>query len=257
MLIENYFQSLGFNTSEVRVYLSLAELGRAGAAAVGKRAEIPRTTAYSVLDNLLQKGLVSIEQVGSSSYYVANKPSALLHLLERQREELQTKEETTKRLIDLVQPFFKGTEFSVPSIQFFDGKKNVEHMLYEYYPRWQESMTERREFAFWGYQDHSFVEQYFEWLSWHWKRRLPEEQVYLLSNQSNIEDTLSGKVERREIRAVPSEYDFSSSIWVIGDYIVLIMTQHKPHYAFQLKDSVFAANLRGVFKLLWHTLRRS
>jgi hypothetical protein len=47
---------------------------------------------------------------------------------------------------------------------------------------------------------------------------------------------------------------FSSSIWIYGGYIVMGITSQKPHYALQMKEPVFASNLRTVFELLWRSV---
>jgi hypothetical protein len=77
------------------------------------------------------------------------------------------------------------------------------------------------------------------------------EKICLLSNKSPTEKKLKNKIAKREIRHVPKNFEFSSTIWVLGDYVITIMTRQKPHYAFVLKDSVFAANQRLIFQLLW------
>jgi hypothetical protein len=37
---------------------------------------------------------------------------------------------------------------------------------------------------------------------------------------------------------------------------VLLMTLQEPHYSFELRDTVFASNLRVVFQLLWSSAGR-
>lgn len=249
-VLEAKFELLGFTQNEINVYLRLAEMGKATASAVARRAEVPRTTTYSVLDSLIARGVVSIEQDRGASYYVPNQPSALIRAIESERLELDEREQAAKDLVELVQPFFRSEHFSVTAIKFFEGKENVEQMLYEFTPLWQQSIY-AVDSTWWGYQDHTFVEQYLAYLHWTWLRMKKDEKINLFSNEADIEHALKGTVENREIRPVPAKFPFSSSIWVLGEYIVLIMTKQQPHYAFQLKDAVFAANLRLIFQLLW------
>lgn len=244
------FQSLGFSENEMKAYLGLAELGKSTAQLLAKKIGIPRTTAYSVLETLTKKGVVYQEQRKQTTFYAPNNPESLSRMLEEEKADLRKKEDTAAQLIEAVRPYFKSTSYSVPKVQFFEGKAGVNTMLYEWYLKWQASMA-KYDCTWWGYQDHTFVEQYMDWLEWHWERRLPEETICLFSNQAPIETELAGSVERRFIRPVPKGIDFSSTIWVSGDYIMLLMTQHEPQYAYQLNDSVFAANLRSVFQMLW------
>jgi len=96
-----------------------------------------------------------------------------------------------------------------------------------------------------------FVETYRDWLDYYWGSMHADEKIRLLSNRSVTERKLKNRVQRREIRVLPKQYHFSSTIWVLGDYIVSIMTRQKPHYAFLLQDAVFAANQRLLFQLMW------
>jgi hypothetical protein len=120
---------------------------------------------------------------------------------------------------------------------------------------WQQSIA-REDFTWWGYQDIEFVVQYREWLDHYWSQLKPAEKIWLLSNESGVEKKLKGKVPRRIIKKVPAGVEFSSTIWVLGEYVVTIMTRQKPHYAFLLKDSVFAANQRAVYQLLWRSFQQ-
>ncbi len=252
-MIQDNFKLLGFTENEVNVYLALAEVGKSTASLIAKRVGIARTTTYSVLDSLVIKGLISTEQQATTSYYVVNKASALLRLIDHEQQELNAKGKIAQQLVKLIEPYFRSNHYSVPKIQFHEGRAGVESMLYELSPAFKESLLEHGD-IWWGYQDHTFVQHYRNWLDYHWQNvRSETEIVQLISNDVDLEQELRGKIERREIRPIPGEYDFSSTIWVVGDYVVLIMSRNDPHYAFVLNDPVFGSNLRLLFKLLWET----
>ena len=256
-MLDLLFQQLGFTDNESRVYLVLAELGKSSATLIAKQSGLPRSTAYSVLDQLKRRGLVSEQLDAAQTLYLVNPPSALNHMIEAERqraiEEIKTREKAAEQLAERIEPFFKRQNFSVPHIQFFEGQANVESMLYDRCKLWQQSAMQHGN-AWWGYQDHTFVLQYREWLEFYWsKAGIVEEQAFLFSNQSEVETSLKDQVPRRYIKLVPNEFRFSSTIWVAGEYVITIMTRQKPHYAFQLKDAVFASNQRNVFQLLWQS----
>lgn len=248
--MQEYFQTLGFHANESKVYLALAELGKASPAILAKRIGLPRTTVYSILESLSEKGLVAAEKQMQRTYFSALPPSALSRTIETERANLKEKERAASELEQLVSPFFRSVNFSIPKMQFFEGKNAVSNLLYEQGMKWGES-TQQYDSIWWGYQDHTFVEQYRTWLDWYWPNRGPEEKVQLISNRTPIERELKGKIKNREIIVGPKGFHFSSTIWVCGDYIILIMTRQEPHYAFQIKDTVFAANMREMFKMLW------
>ncbi len=105
----------------------------------------------------------------------------------------------------------------------------------------------------WGFQDHAFVSHFRSWLKEAWKLIHEKAGIpgKILSNQSDIERSLRGKIPRREVRVLGDEFNFQSSFWVMGDYVVLIMTRESPMYAFQIHDALLAGSLRLIFRHLY------
>jgi sugar-specific transcriptional regulator TrmB len=253
-MLDPLFTQLGLGANEVKVYLALAEMGKASAALIAKKTGTPRSTVYTVLEGLLKRGVVSLEQGQEISFFVANQPDALTRMVEEERREgelrLAAKAKAAAELVPMLQPFFKRENYSVPKLQFFEGTANVNNMLYQCCRQWQESIS-AQDFTWWGYQDHHLVETYREWLDYYWASMDPKERIWLFSNRSETEKKLKGRIARRVIKVIPKKFQFSSTVWVLGEYVVTIMTRQKPHYAFQLQDAVFAANQRLMFQMLW------
>ena len=256
-MIEQLLSSLGINSNEINTYLSLAELGKSTASIIAKRLQSPRSTIYTALDGLLKRGIISIEQEHEVNYYIANKPESLVRMITIEKkaseELLKQKMNLATEAIPLLTPYFKNENYSVPKLRFFEGTTNVQSMLYDHFKTWQESIS-KIDYTWWGYQDHEFVETYREWLDFYWSSMDKDEKIYLLSNRSETEKKLKNHVSRRIIKAIPKKFQFSSTVWVLGDFVITIMTRQKPHYAFILQDAVFAANQRLTFQLLWELL---
>ena len=254
--ISNIFHELGFTDSQLAVYTALAGFGKARANQVAKKTELPRSTVYSVLESLIPTGLVSIDESSSVRFFIANPPQVLKQFIKTEKErtisKFQAKEELAEVASNMLLPFFQERSYSIPKMQFIEGEANIQNMLYESSNTWQESISSY-DLTWWGYQDHNFVEQYREWLNYYWNQMLPTETVKLLTNKSSIEKELKGQVERRNVKIVKKEYEFSSTIWVLGEYIVSISTRQKPHYAFQIKDTAFSDNLRKLFQMYWNS----
>lgn len=245
------FQKLGFSDKEERVYLALAELGQSSATLLSKQTEIPRATLYGVLDALIEKGVASREQRRGASHYVLNSTDSLSRIVERHRNEVSEQEQVAKELITMLTPQLRGRHHGLPSVQIFEGKQNIETMLYDYLPAWRRSYVRSGDPVLWGYQDHTIVETYRKWHEYMWETRSPKEEIRLFTNPTDLEKELHVQIPRREIRALPEHVQFSSSIWIYGDYIVMAITRQKPQYAVQMKDSMLASNLRTIFRLLW------
>ena len=248
--MEQHFKELGFSNNEIKTYIYLAECGGANAHNIAKRIKVPRTTTYSVVASLIEKGIISQEQKKGTTYFIPNKPQAILRLIKKKQEEIKKKEKVAIELIDLVTPYFNTKHHSIPKMQFFEGRENVENMLYDHSEIWIDSIA-KYDSTWWGFQDVEFVNEYKKWLEYYWDLKKDSEQIKIISNQATIEKDLEGKIKGRHIKQLPKDFNFSSTLWVLGDYVVLIMTKSDPHYAFQIKDPLFAANLRFVYQMLW------
>lgn len=252
-MLDEALEKFGFNEKERRVFQVLAESGRASAGTLSKRVHIPRATTYSVLSSLVEKGVVSEDHSSGTTVFIVNNPASFTRLVDEERSLLISKSEAAKEVERILGPVLKKSILSMPKLQFFEGKQNIEAMLYRYLPEWRESMARVGEHTLWGYQDPSFVEQYRKWHDYLWKTMSPKEKIRLFTNESNIEKDVH-TVRRREVRTLPEGVQFVSSIWIYGEFIIMGSTREKPHYAFQLRDPIFGSNLRTIFELLWNLI---
>lgn len=254
IMLEEGLQQLGLSAKEVSVYLSIAEIGKASAHSLAKRTGIARATVYFVLDQLEQRGLVGKEQKSSTTFYSAAAPSALRRMIEREQKAVQQKARLAEELVEAIQPYFKSTNYSVPRLRFYEGKEAVESMLYDNIESWRDSMK-KLDFTWWGYEDKNFPDEYRSFFQWYWKRSYPREasgeKVRIFSDTPWAE-TAEKYFSDTIFKPVPKGYDFTTSIWILGEYIIVLMTRHEPHYAFQIFDPVFSRNIKVVFEMLWN-----
>ena len=250
-MFSEYFRKLGIEERAEQVYLAVASAGKATAGLVSKRTKIPRATVYLLLNELSERGLISLEKAPAATRYVANDPLSFTRMVAEEREEIEGKELAAKKLIEQLVPFMHGTKRAMPHIQVFEGQKSINAMLYDFLPEWRNSLENVGDMTLLGYQDNTFIENYRKWHTHLWNTMTPKEKIRLFSNSSDSEKELSHKIRNREVRALPQGIRFSSSFWIYGEYIVMGMTHEKPHYAFMLKDSMMSANFRTIFTLLW------
>jgi predicted transcriptional regulator len=243
-----HFAALGFTEKEGVIFLTLAELGRSTAQAIARRSKIARTTVYFVLDALVQRGMVIEEKKKGTRYFLIEKPQVLTRVVEEEKKQLQQKLRAASELEQIVAPLFNRSLFSVPALQFFEGKDAVTKMSYDYLADWCASML-ATDNIWWGYQDDKYVSQYREFLEHYWKSKDKKQKVQIFSNEGPLERTIS--VPNRTIRSAPISTAFQSTLWVCGDYVIVIMHANRPQYAFQIKERVLARNLANVFALLW------
>ncbi|MCC6954235.1 MAG: helix-turn-helix domain-containing protein [Deltaproteobacteria bacterium] len=245
-------EAAGLSRNEAQIYLSLVESGRLTAHTLSKRLKLPRSTVYSVLNVLEERRLLRREEVKGTFWFRVDNPDDLVRSIEEEERALALRKHAASRLAAELKKIHRSKSYQVPKIEFFEGKDRVERFLFANLPRWTESILERDR-STWGFQDHTFVSEFGEWIGKAWKVMHDDNKIAgrLLSNRSQVERALKNKVVRREVRVLGNEFNFESSIWVLGDFVVLILTRETPIIAFQINNQTLASNLRVVFRALY------
>ncbi len=108
----------GLNKKEAQVYLTALELGRFSMTAISAKSRVKRPTCYLILEQLINKGLISKAPQPKKMMYVAEPP-------EKIEEELKKKYIGFRKSLPLLKTL--GTrQKKNPEIQFFRGAKGVE-----------------------------------------------------------------------------------------------------------------------------------
>lgn len=252
--MEALFTALGFAERDRDVYRKLLESGGASPNELARILKAPRASVYSALTLLEQRGLAYRERNGAGSRYLPHRTDALIEMVERENRLLartaQEKVSAAEKLATLLAPLLQDSLASFPRVSVFEGRESVEQMLNSNLRLWRQSIVSF-DFTWWGYQDNNLLEQYDRWFKKVADTHKPPETVKLFSNDSPTETLLKGKILRREIRLVPIELSFSSTIWILGNFVVTVMTRQEPHCAFEIVSPTLAQNLRTVFKMLW------
>lgn len=243
-------KTLGLHDKQIQVYLTVLQQGKATAVAIARITKINRTTVYSVAKELIEKGLITEDLGGSTSYFVAKPPQELQYLVEREEQAIQKKKKAANEVIEELQKLVGNTAYAAPKINFVD-EKQLERYLYKQTPIWDASVVQY-DSHWWGFQDKTFVKYYEKWIDWYWENGgKPHVQLKLISNES-AETIKKKKFARRQIKFWPDGQDFTATTWVLGDYIVSIVTSQRPHHLVDMHDPILAANLRGIFKKMWN-----
>lgn len=130
MYIESLMQ-IGFTEKEAQVYLMLLRIGPAPASLLAKRVGMKRVTAYSVLESLSERGVVSFEEMKNGRRYVPHDPECLLYGIEKQHSEVQFRMEVAKNCITKLQNVESSAFNSSRKTILHYGKKAVQKLLEE------------------------------------------------------------------------------------------------------------------------------
>lgn len=242
-------KSLGLKENEVRLYQAVVKAGDVTPSALAKLVGIKRTTAYSLVRGLSEKGLLVEDATRRPRKIRGASADEVRSLISDEVELLKIRERALVNLADELSRLAAESFYPVPHIRFIEEHR-LDKFLYHEMPAWFESML-KVEPTFWGFQDQTFVEHYRKWIDWQWRHAPKTIDLKLLSNQSPVERSLSGKYPRRHIKFWGKTGNFASSTWVMGEYVVIVNTRQRPFYLVEIQSESLAHDLREIFKNLW------
>ncbi|MDO8524326.1 MAG: helix-turn-helix domain-containing protein [bacterium] len=252
-MIQQLLEQLGFSEKEIAIYIAVLQKGKVSPSEVAKTTGINRTTIYSVAKDLIKRGVISEDLGIDPTRYLVALP--LNDLKQEEEKKIENKKEILNQAIEELSILSKDARYTVPKIVFVDGK-NLEKYLHKQNKTWSKSIM-KRDGIWWGFQDHTLVEHYEKWIDSYWKGvPSPELSVKLLTNKSPIEQRMAKKqYPQRKMKFWSDTKQFTASTWVCGDYVVMIITNQKPHYLVEIYDATLAHNMRETFKGLWKMVR--
>lgn len=117
MELYEVLKKIGLSEKEAKVYLALLELGITSAYSIAPKASLKRPITYVVLEQLKERGLVSVVPKGNKTLYVAEDPGKLLG-------EQNKKLELLKRFTPNLQAIYNAKK-EKPQVQLFEGVEGV------------------------------------------------------------------------------------------------------------------------------------
>lgn len=246
-------EPLDLNKSEISLYKAVLKLGQVTPAEIARVTSLKRTTAYNIARSLVEKGLLIEDATRRPAVFTLADAEQVLTQIEKEKKLLVEREESYKKIAAEISKVAVGKEYAVPTVRFVEEDK-IEEFLKKNAPVWVQSSIAQKEFTWWGWQDHTFVEHFGEWIEWYWERWDEKIDLRLLSNRASTEVEFAKRNAHRTKRNIKfwgEALNFYSSTWAVGDYVVMINTRSHPFYLVEIHDKLMAHDQREVFKNLW------
>ncbi len=130
---------IGLTPGESRVYLALLRLGPSKTGAIVREARVARSIVYQLLDNLMQKGLVSYVTEGKMKHYQAADPQKIGEYLDEEETRLKKRRQDFSHLIpDLLALQHSAKQTEVKVFRGFRGMVAVHEHSYQKLSRGEE-----------------------------------------------------------------------------------------------------------------------
>jgi len=123
-------EEIGLTGAEIRVYLSLLELGDSTRSNIVSKSKISGSKVYDVLEKLQAKGLVAIYTQNKVKHFKPTNPKQILYYLEEKRKEINNVESQAKNILPLLLAQFQASK-EEHEVELLTGLKGLEVIFRE------------------------------------------------------------------------------------------------------------------------------
>lgn len=230
----------GLSENEVKVYLANLELGQATVQELARKSGVKRTTIYTVIEGLKQKGLVAETKKGAKTFFAAENPKTLVQFSLKQHQQL-------KNILPELESIYNISDVK-PKVRFYEGKEGYvsvyENILKD---KPKELLVIASYDNFHRHLDPKYEE---DWI----KRRI-ERKIKLRWLDFETKTTKAmqkeGKKVLREIRFLPKDFPFTSTMFIYSNKVVIVSGRQKDFMAVVVENSEFYQMFKQLFETLW------
>lgn len=129
--LEKNLKALGLSPSHVCVYLTSLESGPASASSLARKARVPRSSCYGLLDNLAKLGLISIVKGETKKIFIPSPPHKLKELLEERQKDLDESLAVLKKELIHLETLYQSHRPQLPNVRFYEGENGLKTVLYD------------------------------------------------------------------------------------------------------------------------------
>lgn len=239
MDIELAMQELGIRGKTYSAYMAALELGEASVNQIAVRAELGRTTAYSVLERLEEEGLIRFVTRDEKRLVVPEDPHVLFDKMEKRQR-------TLTNLMPQLCSLYNSSR-TKPEIRFYEGENAVRNVLWDTLTA--QSGRLRGVLSTAHLLESIGRDTMLEYAS---KRVELGIRLQALRSVSQDRDTLwpDQDEELREVRYAPEHITLNVSTYVYDDKVVMLSSRRE-NYGLIIQSHDFATLYAAMFDGLW------
>ncbi|HEX8974094.1 MAG TPA: helix-turn-helix domain-containing protein [Patescibacteria group bacterium] len=247
MDIQQTIEKLNLSQKQAAVYFSLLQLGSGHIQDIAKKAGLKRTTTYSILDGLTQKGFVTVTKQGAHRLYSAEDPRKLPYLFD---SEIQKIKQQQKNIIDALPELSSlyNAHATKPKIRFYEGIEGLKQVFNETLElkKGEEILAFSSAESIHTYLGHEYVSHY---LAQRIKRGIVQRAIAEDSPEAR-EHQKNDKAELRKTRLVDKDkFPFSNEINIFKNKMAIV--SYKDLLGVIIESAEVSKTQKAIFELAW------
>lgn len=248
-MLEEGLAQLGLSTRECSIYVALLRFGVAPASRIAKDVGLPRQTVYSVLQKLVEGGLIEQSDRRGVRQFSAD-PDQLFRVLDQRTKKLAASKEMLKQEVAIL--LTKGHRPSaLPVVQYYEGREGLKRLfrgILDLYQRGAEK-------TFRGYGINFFYPGLEEFLQRFVEKRHAlgvQTRLFIARGPEGFGLEAGGPTLGRAIKRLDMEAQ-DAGIYLVGDRLYLF--SYKDNVGVMVENRAVTKFLREVFDNHWQRVK--
>lgn len=246
MALEKIYENLkalGLKRNEIKVYVSLTQLGEATASQVAKKADLPRTTAISILNKLEEENFLTVNKYKGTSYYWIESPKTIGELFENK---VEIAKDLNKLLTDLYR-----SESQFPSARVYDTKSSIKQFIEKML-----SSVKKKSVIYTidkpnkGNYTKIYSENAENAIMQIKRKRDITTHTLIPHGSFRTIPEHKMKIQNIVIREMPEVINFEASFWVVDDMIIHF--SGNPPFVTAIRHEAIVKSMRSLYDFLWN-----
>ena len=234
-------EDIGLTNAEIKVYLSLLELGTSTAGSILEKSRLHNSVLHMTLNKLIEKGFITFVKEGRVNHYQATNPKHIVDYINQKKEKF---EEILPELL-LKQNKAKAK----PEIITFKGIRGMKELLMELLD------ANGKEHHTFGAPVESLMISDAFWISYHKKRASKGIKAKLIFNESLEYWKAETKYPKAEVRYNKVGFEPLTETIIRDDKIGIIIWTEKP-IGVLIHNKEAAESYDKFFQMLWNSSKK-
>ncbi|MFH1457265.1 MAG: helix-turn-helix domain-containing protein [Patescibacteria group bacterium] len=232
-------QNIGLNKKQAETYLACLKLGSSSVKPIAELANLPRTTTYTILEELYKKGFINRLIKKNIRYYCVGDPK---NLIQKVKEGITNAE---KIIPDLSNLFMNAKV--LPETKLYQGENSIINAWEEIL---QDGIRYKNLRVITNLQPSESLKKYFP------KFRKKRQQLKIFS-KILLTNTLKSKqfvdndnAVYQSSKLLPKDYNFNVSIIIVGNKIFFFSLKDE-HTAVCIQNKQIVETIATLYDLIW------
>jgi DNA-binding MarR family transcriptional regulator len=237
---------LGLSDKEASVYLAMLELGPTGVQDIADKAGVNRSTTYTTIEALKQRGLISSSEEDKKIVFTAESPSRLEAILHRERSQIDQRKQRLEEAMPYFMALFNSFD-GKPTVRFFEGEEGIAAAR-------EVLMGATGEYLSFTAIDEATlrVSDMNKEQRMRMSGRMHGRLIFSLKPGCAMPET---DFRRWEVREIPfDQFSFTGEVNIVGEKIAAFITREQP-IAFLVEKKEMADLFRALFEAAWRTAK--